>query len=130
MCMPVYRKIEAGFHVFQRINCLRAGLSTDHVIEQVLMRSLKTTGGLTRERGMTERQQVIWLLSTPMCAEVNHTMLKFTGVSYSTSEQNKDMTKCRQAGDMKDMQTLLIALAERSPFTPHTHLMNIMTGGL
>ena len=50
------------------------GLSTDLVIEQVLMRSLKTSGGLTRGRGMTELQQIIWILSTPACAKVNLSM--------------------------------------------------------
>ena len=68
----VYRKFEAGFHVVQRSNRLWAGLSTDLVIEQVLMRSLKTSGGLTRGGGMTERQQVIWLLFMLACAEINH----------------------------------------------------------
>ena len=57
--MNVHRKFEAGVHVVRRSNPLWAGLSTDLVIEQVLMRSLKTSGGLTRERGMTERQRVI-----------------------------------------------------------------------
>ena len=124
----VHRKFEAGFHVVRRSNRLWAGLSTDLVIEQVLMRSLKTSGGLTRGRGMTERQRVIWLLSIPACAELNRAMLALTGVSYSTGEQNKDMTKSRQARDMKDTQTRLLALAERNPFTTHTDLINIMTG--
>ena len=124
----VYRKFEAGFHVVRRSNRLWAGLSTDLVIEQVLMRSLKTSGGLTRGRGMTERQRVIWLLSMPACAEMNRAMLDLTGVSYSTGEQNKDMTKSRQARDMKDTRTLLLALAERNPFTPRTDLITIMTG--
>ena len=124
----VHRKFEAGFHVVRRSNRLWEGLSTDLVIEQVLMRSLKTSGGLTRGRGMTERQRVIWLLSMPACAEMNRAMLELTGVSYSTGEQNKDMTKSRQARDMKDTRTLLLALAERNPFTTHTDLINIMTG--
>ena len=70
------------------------------------MRSLKTSGGLTTGRGMTERQRVIWLLSMLACAEMNRAMLELTGVSYSTGEQNKDMTKSRQAWDMKDTRTL------------------------
>ena len=93
----------------------------DLVIEQVLMRSLKTSG-------MTERQRVIWLLSMPTCAEMNRAMLELAGVSYSKGEQNKDMTKSRQAWDMKDTRTLLPAIAERNPFTIHTDLINIMTG--
>ena len=65
----------------------------------------------------------------PACAEMNHTMLELTGVSYSTGEQNKDMTKSRQAWDKKDTRTLLLALAERNHFTTHTDLINIVTGG-
>ena len=92
------------------------------------MRSLKTSDGLMREHGMTEGQRVIWLLSMPACAEIYHAMLELTGDRYSTSEQNKDITKSRQARDMKDNRTLLLVLAERNPFTAHTDLINIMTG--
>ena len=81
----VYREFEAGFHVVQRTNRLWAGLSTELVIEQVLMRSLKTSGSLMRGCGMTERQRVIWLLSLPASAEINRAMLELTGVHYSTS---------------------------------------------
>ena len=42
-------------HVIRRIDRYWAGLSSDLVIEQVLMRSMKTGGGLTRGRGMTEQ---------------------------------------------------------------------------
>jgi len=44
----VYRKFLDGFHVVRRCNQCWAGLSSDLVIEQTLMRSLKSTGGLTR----------------------------------------------------------------------------------
>ena len=39
------------------------GLSSDLVIEQALMRSVETTGGPTRGRGITEIQRLVWLLS-------------------------------------------------------------------
>ena len=92
------------------------------------MRNLKTSAGLTRGHGMTERQRVIWLLSMPACADMSHAMLELTGDRYSTSEQNEDMTKSRQARDMKDNRKLLLVLAERNPLTTHTDLINIMTG--
>ncbi len=41
-------------HVVRRSDRFWAGLSTDLIIEQVLRRSFKTTGGLTHDRGMTE----------------------------------------------------------------------------
>ena len=51
----VYRDFVSGLHVVRRSDRLWAGLSTDLVIEQVLMRSLKASGGLTRGRGFTEQ---------------------------------------------------------------------------
>ena len=39
---------DGGLHVFRRGERYWAGLSSDLVIEQVLMRSMKTSGGLTR----------------------------------------------------------------------------------
>ena len=51
----VYQSFLSGFHVVRRSDRLWAGLPTDLIIEQVLMRSLKTSGGLTRGRGMTEQ---------------------------------------------------------------------------
>ncbi len=43
----VFRKFTNGFHVIRRSNQFWAGLSSDLVIEQTLMRSLKSTGGDT-----------------------------------------------------------------------------------
>ena len=43
----LFRKFEKGFHVIRRSNQLWAGLSSDFFIETTLMRSLKTTGGMT-----------------------------------------------------------------------------------
>ena len=43
----VYRKFLDGFHVVRRSNQCCAGLSSDLVIEQMLMKSLKSTDGLT-----------------------------------------------------------------------------------
>jgi len=78
-----------GYHVIRRSYRFWAGLSLDLAIEQILMRSVKTTGGLTR-RGMSDIQRLVWLLSRPICLEINNTMQKFSLVSYSTSDQHKE----------------------------------------
>ena len=114
--------------MIRRSNCPWAGLSSDLVIEQVLMRSLKISGGLTRGRGMTENQHLLWLLSRPACAEVNQAMQELTGVNYNTGEQNKDMTAARQARDWKDTLTVLQCLQERNPFSLNPSLQSISTG--
>ena len=50
----VYEKFQDRFHVIRRTNQFWAGLSCDLVIEQTLMRSLKSTCGLTHGSKMTE----------------------------------------------------------------------------
>ena len=65
-----------GLHVVRISDRSWAGLSPDLVIEQLLMRSMKTSVGLTRGRCMTETQ--------------------LTGVQYNISEQHKYLTKARQ----------------------------------
>jgi hypothetical protein len=80
------------------------------------MRSLKTTGGLTRGRGMYESQRLTWRLSSPICAEVNNALQEYTSVHYNTSDQHKDMTKARQERDTNDTQKLLSFLTLKDPF--------------
>ena len=123
----IYQQFQEGLHVVRRSDRLWAGLSTDLVIEQVLMRSMKTSGGLTRGRGMTEQQHLVWVLSMPVCAEINKAMQELTGVNYDTSEQNKDITKARQARDRIDTHTIFSYLQENSPFTSDNSLRSIST---
>ena len=85
----VYRKFASGLHVARRSDRFWAGLSIDLVIEQVLMRSLKTNGGLTRGRGLTEQHRLIWLLSMPACAENNHRKQELTGVQFNSANKTK-----------------------------------------
>ena len=46
----VYQHFQDGLHVIRRSDRYWAGLSSNLVIEQVLMRSMKTSGALTRGR--------------------------------------------------------------------------------
>ena len=118
----VYRDFVSGLHVVRRSDRLWAGLSTDLVIEQVLMRSLKASGGLTRGRGFTEQQQLIWLLSMPACAETNRAMQELMGVKSNSGEQNKDMSKARQKRDAKDTLVILTTFEDRDPFSADPNL--------
>ncbi|KAL8621504.1 hypothetical protein ACOMHN_058265 [Nucella lapillus] len=112
----VHQDYQEGHHVFRRSERYWAGLSQDLVIEQVLMRSLKTSGGLTRGTGFGERQRLVCLLSMPACAEINSAMQTLSGITFTTSEQHKETGTTRQARDHKDKQTLVSYLTDRSPF--------------
>ena len=116
-----------GLHVIQRSDRLRVGLSSDLIIEQVLMISMETSGGLTRGRWMTEQQHLMWLLPMPACAEVNQAMQELTGVNYSTGKQNKDMRKAIQARDWKDTLAVVQYLQGLNPFSNEPSMRNIAT---
>ena len=95
----IYQSFIDGLHVIRRSERYWSGLSSDLVIEQVLMRGLKTTGGLTKGRGMKEEQQLVWLLSRPICAEINHALQELTNTLYKVSEQHKDLSTSRRKKD-------------------------------
>ena len=113
--------------MIRQSNRFWAGLSLDLAIEQILMKSVKTTGGLTRGRGLSEVQHLVWLFSCPTCLKINNTMQKFSSVAYSTSDQHKEATRARIERDLKDTKLLLSYLAERNPFSDDSTLYNIAT---
>ena len=108
----VHDLFQAGYHVVRRSDRYWGGLFTDLVIEQVLMRSVKSQGGLTRGRGINEIQRLLWLLSMPACAQVNVAIQTLTGVRYESSKQHKELGKARQTRDMRDTFKLLAMLKQ------------------
>ena len=72
----VFLAFKNGQHVVRRSERFWAGLLSDLIIEQVIMQSVKTTGGLTRGRGFSETQKLVWLLSTPVKARSNDQILR------------------------------------------------------
>ena len=91
----IYKKFNyEGFHII-RSERYWGGLSPDFVREQVLMRSVKISGGLTRGRGMTDVQRTLWLLGSPICASFDEALQCLTGVQFHTSEQHKEASEAR-----------------------------------
>ena len=126
--LEVYKSFQDGLHVVCRSDHYWAVLSTDLAIEQVLMRSIKASGGLTQGRGMWETQSLVWLMSMPSCGEVNNATQNLTCVMYHTSEQHKEATKARQERDYKDTNELITFLLQRNPFNPNPSLRSISSG--
>ena len=100
----VRQRFKDGLHVIRRSDRMWAGLSSDLIIEQVLMRSMNTSGELTRGRGVTEQQRLLWLLLMQACSAVNHTRVaqsefrkipRFRVVAENVySAQPKRFTRC------------------------------------
>ena len=87
----VYNIFEEGYHVIRWSDRLWAGLSVDLIIEQVMMRSMKTSGGLTRGRVMKEHQRITWLLSMPACARANMSQVKHWWAEHGHDMYHKSM---------------------------------------
>ena len=124
----VFDDFIAGHHVVRRSNRAWAGLSSDLTIEQTLMRGAKTTGGLTRGRGITEFQRAKWVLSMPACAEMSRVMQDVTATQRSTSDQHIEIGEVRSAKDASDLIAVTSFLTERNPFSEDSSLRNIATG--
>jgi hypothetical protein len=124
----IYQKFMTGLFVVRRSDRYWAGLASDLVIEQSLMRTIKTTGGLTRGRGMDELQRTRWLLAHPVCAEINEAMQELTEAEYQVSEQHKDMSEARKVRDHTDCLTILKYFQDYCPFMSNDELYNTATG--
>ena len=123
-----HRKFKDGYHVVRRSDRFWAGLSPDIIIEQVLMRSVKTHGGLTRGKGMTKNQR--WRGSCP-CLYVQVSMRPCRSLAVSrmkVSYQHKDVSAARQARDVSDTVDLIDDFNERDPFVQSDSLFNIANG--
>jgi hypothetical protein len=84
----VHQKFLEGFHVVRRSDKFWSGVSSDLVIEQSLMRSLKSKGWLTHGSRMSDEMTAHWTLS-PISSEYTDAMQRLSGVTFTSSEQHK-----------------------------------------
>ena len=86
----VYHQFSSGLHSIQRSDAYWAGLSSDLIIEQILMRSIKTSSGMTHGRGIKEIQRLTWLLAMPARSEISQGMEEFTQTKFTSSNQHRE----------------------------------------
>jgi hypothetical protein len=118
-----------GMHTVRRSDRFWAGLSTDLVIEQTLMKSIKGRGGLSHGRGFDENVAKLWLKSRGECAKINSVMNDLVGLS-SVHSEHTDVSKARIARDTSDVVKIGTLLAANSPFrlADCTRLISLISG--
>ena len=118
-----------GFHSIRRFNRYWAGLSLDLVIEQTMMRSIKSRGGLTRGRGMHESVRETWLSTLTDCASVRSALSEVTGAERSTPE-HVEVGVSRMKRDTNDMLKVRKYLQSYNPFrfSDNDRLVNLSSG--
>ncbi|KYN02063.1 hypothetical protein ALC62_07132 [Cyphomyrmex costatus] len=106
-----------------------SGIWSDMTIEQALMRSMKTQGGLTHGRN-PNRESVCtkFLLTMIILVDICNEMENFCNVSYCTSEQHVDSTESRITRDVSDLETILQFFGTYNPFPETRNIMSIFSG--
>jgi hypothetical protein len=106
-----------SLHAVRRTDRYWAGLWTDLVIEQVMMRSVKSRGGLTHGRGMSESVRLMWVKSMHRCAAVHSAIASLTGSdNAATDVQHVECGKARRRRDGDDLKKMLAFFQDRNPF--------------
>lgn len=119
-----------GCHTIRRSCRFWAGLSSDLVIEQVLMRSVKSRGGLTRGRGITEPVRQQWVYSMHKCAQIHGAMTDITKARHETSEQHVELGLSRCRRDETDVSLIQDWFDGHEPFDPNEPRLRSISSGL
>ena len=121
---------EKGFFAIRRTNEFWSGNFSDQTIEQVLMRSLKTSGGMTQGRGITDSTLTKWVHGLPHCLRFCGALEQFSGVVTAKSEQHRDLRSSTQLSDKKDYDIFVDWLQSHPPFAGYQpdRLVSISTG--
>ena len=122
--------MEQGFHTVRRSSRYWAGLWTDLIIEQVMMRSIKSRGGLTRGRGVTETVRLEWIYSMHKCAGIHDAMTTMTHLKHNTSEQHIEFGSSRSRRDFKDLSNIQEWFNDHEPFDLNEQRLRSLSTGL
>ena len=110
---------EDGYFTIRRSHRFWSGIFSDQTIEQFLMRLLKTSGGMTRGRGITDSTLARWVHSLPQCVPICDALESFTSVHSGTSDQHRDLRPASQSRDMSDLCIFVQWLEAHPPFVTH-----------
>ena len=118
-----------GYHAIRRSERYWAGLWSDLVIEQVMMRAIKSRGGLTRGRGFDESTRHQWVHTAHYCAVIHQSMSSVTKILLKGSEQHEEFGKSRICRDSTDLATIQDWFVKNNPFDESiTDFKSLSTG--
>jgi len=94
------------------------------------MKSIKSRGGLTHGRGLTESVRLQWVLSTHKCAAVHRSMTTLTGLNNDTSYQHIDLGATRRNHDFRDLNSIQQWFDQHEPFDLTEERLQPLSSGL
>ena len=96
----------SGYHTVPRSDHFWGDLWTDLIIEQVMTSVLKSSGGLTRGRSVSESVRQLWIGRMHRCASIQNAIEELTGAWRKTSEQHTELGASRIKRDHNDLGIL------------------------
>ena len=93
-----------------------------------MMRSIKSRGGLTRERGFTESTRHQWVHTAHQCADIHEAMTSTTKSTLGNSEQHVELGTSRRNRDVSDLTTIQTWFTKHNPFEGVSELRSLSTG--
>ena len=94
------------------------------------MRSIKSRGGLTRGRGVTESVRLQWIFSMHKCAEIHEAMTTTTNMKTKASEQHIELGKSRCKRDFEDLLKIHEWFDQHEPFDLKESKLRSLSSGL
>ena len=80
------------------------------------MRLIKSCGGLTRGRGITESFHLQWIFSIHKCAGIHDVLIAMTDMKVTASEQHIELGKSRCKRDFQDLLIIQEWFDQHEPF--------------
>ena len=116
----LYGQFLKGKHTVKMAESGFNAVWSDLGIEQSLMRSIKSRGGLTRGRGMTENVRDLWVMSLSSSASIQNALEDLTGARQLSNLEHVELGKSRKMLDCdhycKVVETAIVAKTTCSAF--------------
>jgi hypothetical protein len=125
-----YKRFTQGYFTIRRSDKFWSGIWSDMAIEQILMRAMKTVGGLTTGRGLNPSTIARWVHTTPYTSRITEQIEMFCGVHCTTSDQHVDLRDSRRARDQHDIHILVEWLHLHNPFQRPSPLLTSISSGV
>lgn len=119
-----------SYFTIKRTDKFWSGTWSDMIIEQFLMRSMKSTGGLTHGRGLSSPTLSKWIKAMPATVKVVDAVEKMAGVYSATISQHVELRESRKSRDKNDALKLQEWLTLHNPFETDSPSLVCVTNGL
>ncbi|GBM57565.1 hypothetical protein AVEN_97673-1 [Araneus ventricosus] len=124
-----YEKLKkGGCFTIRRTEKFWFGIWSNQTIQQNLMKTTKSSSGLTRSPGITESVLIRWTLGMIHLLNICEEVEKYCNITSVTSEQHVDMRPSRIARGNENVYKLMQWFSQHIPFPINHVLMSISSG--